>query len=139
MFGVCFAAAGFLQATWQSVATLIGTTQKTGFETPATIDSLKLKRVSGDDSDTFKVIGEYRYTFAGKDFKGTRASLYSGSDNIGSYHRDLYERLQADRSAKRAVCFVDPSEPSESTLDRTFRPGMFGFCCYFRWCSDRLA
>ncbi|WP_425563517.1 DUF3592 domain-containing protein [Microbulbifer aestuariivivens] len=75
---------------------------------------------SDDGSRLYSVSGSYRYRFDGREYSGNRVSLHTGSDNIGSYQRDLYRRL--DRAQGRFFPgWVNPDNPAESVLDRDLR------------------
>ncbi len=97
-------------------------------EVPCQILSAKLESHRGDDSTTYKVVAEYRYRYAGRDYTGTRVSPHSGADNIGSFHQRAYKQLDRHRtSGKPFPCYVDPEHPEEAILYRRPRWEMMLF------------
>ena len=92
---------------------------------PVTITSLNLKQSSGDSST---VKAEYVYYFNGAQHQSDGVALSDGSDNLGSYWKDLYSKLKQDKANGRVSAWVDPNSPSNALLDRTFRwaPVLFG-------------
>ena len=89
-------------------------------KTPAQLTMLDLK-VRRGESTTYTVKTKYSYYFQGAQYEGDRVALRNGSDNIGSYWQDIYRQLQQDRSNGTVTAWVNPSEPNEALLDRTFR------------------
>lgn len=76
----------------------------------------------GDDSTTYSLEGSYRYTWQGKTYQGDQIGIYTGSDNVGSWHTDTRDRLYAEaREHGHVTVFVDPADPSRALLDRTIR------------------
>ncbi|AKE52719.1 DUF3592 domain-containing protein [Kangiella geojedonensis] len=117
---------------------------------------INLEQVSSTDdgSTTYGVKGSYRYRFNGNDYQSNQVTFYSGTDNIGSYQKQLYRNLQRASSQKKLKAYVNPENPQESVLDRTMRWGMLGFHSIFllvfggiglgimlwsRWGAKRLA
>ena len=86
----------------------------------------------GDDSDTYLAYADYRYTYASVGYTGSRVSISSGADNIGSYQRDIGQRLAGALARNEAiVVWVDPNEPSSSIIDREPRWGLMAFKSVF--------
>lgn len=124
---------------------------------PVSAEMLSLELVSSTDdgSTTYGVKGSYQYEYQGKSYHSDQISFYSGTDNIGSYHKDLHWKLKSAKNKQRAVtAYVNPGVPSESVIDRTMRWGMLGFQSIFlfvfggvglgimlwsRWGAKRLA
>ena len=101
-------------------------------EVPARIVDARLNVSSGDDSDTYKVEARYLYALAGTTYEGHRVGLGFGSDNIGSYHQDKYDELNAYRSRGETFrCYVNPQAPGESFLYRKMRWGLFSLMTAF--------
>lgn len=95
---------------------------------PAIITSGGYETNSGDDSTTYKAYAQYRYTYNGRDYTGDRVGLIDMSDNIGSFHQDMGDKLsKAARSKKPMDIFVNPNDPSESIVTREIRWGMIAF------------
>lgn len=80
---------------------------------------LKVENVSGRSSKsvTHGVKAEYEYLVDGRKFKGSKVSLYSGSDNLGSYQLDKFKFLNESLKKKKPVpCNVNPNNPASSIL-----------------------
>ena len=87
---------------------------------PAKILSSELVVNSGD-STTYLVEATYTYVYQNQSYQSDKVSFSIASDNIGDYWQDLYRRLETQRSNGGVVALVNPDNPSESVLDRTFR------------------
>lgn len=86
----------------------------------------------GDDSDTYEAFASYSYYYNDQHYQGSRVSLSSGGDNIGSYQEDTGRRLQrAAGNGESVTVFVNPNQPSESIVDRSIRWGLLGFKSIF--------
>ena len=132
LFGLVFATLGVYVAYVSAGKMAIGYLTSTNWvEVPATLHSIKLERKSGEII-TYYVTGNYSYRFNGSRYSNNRISLSSGrSDNIGTYWQGLERRLQKDRRSNEASAFVNPNNPSQSVLDRTFRWGKILFGSLF--------
>ena len=121
VFGLIF----FLVGIGVAVAT-IGTMTVTYFsstnwqQVPVNITSIKLKESRGDNSSTYRVEATYSYSYNGNR-QSSDVALSNASDNIGDYWQELYKQLKQDQAANRAQAWVNPSNPDEALLDRTFR------------------
>jgi len=100
-------------------------------QVPVQIHQLKLSRNTGGDSTTYRIESRYSYRFRGTVFESSRVSLSDSSDNIGSYWQDLYRQLSQMKKYERAVALVNPDDPGEAYLDRTFRWGKVIFSSVF--------
>lgn len=85
---------------------------------------------SGDDSTTYKAYAEYVYTYGGQEYHGSRVAISTMADNIGSFNRDLGERLERAQGGSIEV-FVNPAKPDEAIVSRDIRWGMIGFKSIF--------
>lgn len=133
LFGGIFAAFGigfFILMVWPALSLAIKTQ---GWQpTPATLQSLNLETHRGDDGTTYKVSGGYRYSWNGTKYSGNRLFLMDMSDNIGGFHQDLYRELNRARNNNQPVTvWVDPSNPSESILNRDLRWGLLALTILF--------
>ena len=71
----------------------------------------------------YTVAVRYRYQFEGRRYEGTRASISARPDNIGDFQQRLGRRLQDARHRGSSVpVWVNPQNPAESIVDRSFRP-----------------
>lgn len=126
LFGVPFAAVGTFMA-WKLAAMLwLGVAAQWWPEVDAKLTRVELeRRHGGEGGSTREVHAEYRYEFDGQVFQGDRVSLLEEADNIGPHQQRLYDRLKESFDAEQPVaCYVDPSDPSRSLLDRQVRPLM---------------
>ena len=98
----------------------------------ATVISGGYETHRGDDSDTYEAYADYRYTFDDQQFHGSRVSLNSGGDNIGSYQEDIGRWLRhAQSNGSPITIYVDPEDPGSAIIDRSVRWGLLGFKSIF--------
>ncbi len=100
---------------------------------PATVLATDLESHRDSDGDvTQRVTARYRYEVAGQVYEGTRVGLHGGSDNLGQYHAQWHERLQASLQAETPLpAHVNPLDPNQAVLDPTPRTGMMLFQAMF--------
>ena len=98
---------------------------------PGKVQSLELKVSSDGEGTSYRVICEYDYALNGKNYLGDRPSFYFGSDNLGSFQKNLHRRLKEAKKRGVVDVWVAPNDPANSVLDRTFRPGFFTFSLVF--------
>ena len=60
------------------------------------------KRKRGRSSRTQSTTANYEYEFAGRKYLGDRVSLHSGSDNVGTFQRDVYNELERHHAQQRS-------------------------------------
>lgn len=96
---------------------------------PANISSLKLKESRGD-STTYKVEATYSYYYNG-DRKSNNVAFSDTSDNVGSFWQELHKKLKQDQANGRVQAWVNPNNPDEAILDRTFRWAQVAFGSIF--------
>jgi len=100
--------------------------------TQATVLEAKLERHRGDDTTTYKATGKYQYEWNGQTYTSEQINFNSGSDNIGSYQRDLANKLKRAKSSKQNIqAWVNPDSPSEAVIDKDIRWGGFAFKMLF--------
>lgn len=88
--------------------------------------------VEGEDSDTYRAFANYTYEYQGIRYRGTRASISSGSDNIGDFQQQLGRQLaQAKRSGIPMQIWVNPADPQQSIVNRDLRLEMLTFDLVF--------
>lgn len=102
-------------------------------EIPARIVTANLESHSDSDGGTtYKATAQYEYVYKDKRYTSSRVSRYGGADNIGSFHRDIYNEIsQYQNSEKLFHCYVNPSAPQQSILYRKARMGMVMFYSLF--------
>jgi hypothetical protein len=73
-------------------------------------------------AQTQEATATYRYRYAGTDYEGSRVAISDISDNLGSFHEDLYRTLRgAQRRGATVPAYVDPQDPASATLNRQLR------------------
>jgi Protein of unknown function (DUF3592) len=88
-------------------------------------------RIVGSDGPGYEVHADYRYTVAGHDYLGHRVHFGWGFDS-GEFHPRLFEELERHRTAGLPYpCFVDPTDPTVSLLNRDFRFDVVGLSAVF--------
>lgn len=78
----------------------------------------------------------YRYQVEGVSYQGDRVYVADFNDNIGSYHQQLYKRLQGQHAGGEMLSiWYDPENPAQAVIDRDMRWGLFAlmtaFCSVF--------
>lgn len=130
LFGLPFAVVGIGMAGYSVYQVYRWYDSSRWVEVAATIDSLDL-RVNDGEGTTYGVDCQYHYRVNGRRFSGENPSFYGGTDNLGSFQKDLYSRLKAAKESENATVWIDPNAPHRSVLDRSFRAGFFSFSQIF--------
>jgi len=87
---------------------------------------------AGDDSDSYEAYAIYTYSYSGREYRGNRAAVARGADNVGDYQRNLGDRLAAQLARGQPITvWVDPQSPGDAVADRTIRWGLIGFKSIF--------
>lgn len=91
--------------------------------TPAIVESAATLWEPGQlGAAAYGVEVRFRYTAAGQDYRGQRASLHIGNGNASLYYQQLGERLEAaQRTGTPVPVWVNPAQPTESMADRSLR------------------
>lgn len=98
-------------------------------QVPADVRSVDLETSHSDDGTTYRVRALFRYTYNGMEYTGDRVGIADGgSDNVGDWQRDTWNRL---RGRKQVSLWVNPEYPAESVFDRELRWGLLGFKTIF--------
>ena len=107
--------------------------QKSWKKVPAEITATTLVSHRSDKSTTYTVEATYNYEYNGKEYKdASKVSQYSSSDNISSFHQDLYSKLkQCCDGGESYHCFVNPKKPSDAVLYRGLRIFQLAFFALF--------
>ena len=86
----------------------------------------------GDDSDTYNAYARYSYQVDGQAFTNDRVSISAGADNVGSYQKDIGNRLSGVMARRQSVVvYVNPQDPADSIIDRNPRWAFLGFKAIF--------
>lgn len=99
---------------------------QTWHSVPAQVEAATLQSHKPSKGGTAHSIAiRYRYQVGGVEYTGSRASLTTRADNIGSFQEQLGHRLQgAERTGEPVTVWVNPAQPTESIVDRSLRPGL---------------
>ena len=91
--------------------------------TPAIVESAATLWEPGQEgAAAYGVEVRFRYTSAGQQYRGQRASLHKGNGNASLYYQQLGERLEAaQRTGTPVPVWVNPAQPTESMADRSLR------------------
>lgn len=91
--------------------------------TPAIVESAATLWEPGQEgAAAYGVEVRFRYTAAGQEYRGQRASLHIGNGNASLYYQQLGERLEAaQRTGTPVRMWVNPAQPTESMADRSLR------------------
>ncbi len=147
-FGLIFLIAGLWAAHISAGQIIVGYLSSANWvEVPARIHELKLVR-KHEETTTYSIKSNYSYQYQNNTYNSSRVGLSTGSDNLGDYWQQLHRKLKSRQSNNNAIALVNPDDPSEALLDRTFRweavifGSMFltlfgGFGAFFTWLSLR--
>ncbi|MDA3923679.1 MAG: DUF3592 domain-containing protein [Kiritimatiellae bacterium] len=133
LFGAVFLAVGVVMGFFSISAMLNAERMLKWDECPARVISCDLERHRGDKgSVSYKVVADYEYEVNGVKYKNNRVTLSNGSDNIGSFHRDLHKLLKKKKVGNKPVsCWVNPVNPAESILVKEPRISLLMFKALF--------
>ena len=122
LFGLPFAAIATFFAYELLSMVWLGYQAQSWETVPAKVISAKLDEHRSDGNSTYKVVASYRYNYQGDTYDSDKVALYEERDSFKSYHNELFKRLKKAKKKKKPIdCYVNPSNPSESLLDRTIR------------------
>lgn len=132
LFMVAFGAGGVFVGVVPLIDTAIQAVQVQGWQpVSAQVLSVKLdSRRGSKGSVSYTVSARYAYRYEGRDHEATRIGLdrWAGSDNIGSWHHDWYDRLEDARTREQPVAaWVNPQQPDQAVLERSVRMGLLAF------------
>jgi len=86
-------------------------------EVPCEILASRVASHDGDDGDTYSVEVRYRYRVDDRAHVSERYDFFPGSTSGYEGKARVVERLPP---GTRTVCYVDPADPTEAVLDRSF-------------------
>ena len=89
---------------------------------PCRILRSEVRSHDGDDSTTYSVHILYEYEFNGQTYRTDRYSFIGGSSSGYKGKRLIVDRYKV---GSEALCWVDPTQPSEAVLFRGFSPMMW--------------
>lgn len=91
--------------------------------TPCVIEHSELERHSDSDGVTYEIDMRYRYTYEGNTYHAERYWFAFGSSSNYDGRRAI---VDAHPAGSETSCYVDPDNPSEAVIDRSF-PGELWF------------
>ena len=104
-------------------------------EVPARVLEAKLHESSDSDGTTYQAQATYEYDYQGRTYRSTKVSWDSAHDNIGSWQREAFKRIEIARRGETdgtwINAWVNPKRPEEAVLFRDARPGMIAFMAMF--------
>ncbi len=131
LFGLIFFAAGMLVGSIGFIDVYKHIISADWERVPMTILSADLEVNHDEDSTTYAVTADYRYTYNGQQYQGKRVSFSSGADNIGSFHQDTYQQLKQHINSEPWLGYVNPERPEKSVLIRKLRWGLLSLMMLF--------
>lgn len=90
-------------------------------EVPCTVQSSQLLEKSDSDGATYRVDVLYAYEFEGRKYLSSRHDLSTGFDSGRDTKRAVLRRYPAGQNA---TCLVNPADPLEAVLDRSWMRSM---------------
>lgn len=133
LFALPFAGVGIGSLLLAVLPTLYDWTRMQSWQpVEATLLSAKLHTSRSKNSNTYSVTASYRFQVAGQEVHGKRVAINERSDNIGDFNQELGARLErALRNGQTVQAWVNPSDVSDSVIDRSLRLGLLAFWMVF--------
>lgn len=133
LFGGLFAAVGIGFLIFSVIPTLYeGWQMRSWIPVDATVLQARLNSHRSDNSTTYNVTTQYRYSWQGQNYAGNRVGISSGSDNVGNWHQQQYQRLRsAQDNNSTLTIWLNPASPEETVVDRNIRWGLLAFKSIF--------
>jgi hypothetical protein len=129
-FGV-FAAVGIFMLVFKAGPMVIDWAAMQSWQpVQARLVDYNLGQGSVQGATTYQAKAKYEYYYNDKQYTAKRVSIDSGSDNIGSYHEDMYRKLSRVGN-KPMTIWVNPNDPNQAIVYRGFRYGKFLFFLFF--------
>jgi hypothetical protein len=89
--------------------------------TPCVVVSSQVKSYSDSDGTTYSVDILYRYEVNGREYRSNRRTFFGGSS---SGYEGKAKIVALFPPGTKAVCFVNPNDPTDAVLERGFEPTM---------------
>ena len=127
VFGLPFVACSCFMIHWVGSLCILGAKAAKWVQVDARISSVTLEQSKGGKGTSFEAVCAYEYSYQGIPHLGKQVGLYTGSDSVGSWQKDTYDRLNAAFERGETVpCYVAPEQPDRAVLDRDLRWGQLG-------------
>ncbi|MEM8737841.1 MAG: DUF3592 domain-containing protein [Planctomycetota bacterium] len=92
--------------------------------TPCVIQSSQLEqRTDSDGGTTYKVLMTFTYDVAGRSYTSETYSFFSSISTSGAKGKRAI--VQRYPPGSRAVCYVDPADPTRAVIDRSLSPTLW--------------
>ena len=133
LFALPFAASGIGMLLLSVLPTLYDWSRMQFWQpVDATLLQAQLVTSRGSKSTTYRATAHYRFEWAGQPVQGQRAAISERADNIGDFQQQLGWQLErAFKTGRSVPVWVNPSNPHESIIDRSLRPGLLAFKMVF--------
>lgn len=89
---------------------------------PCVVISSEVRSNSGDEGTTYSVNILYSYQFQDREFK---ANAYDFTGGSSTGYRGKAAIVSRHPPGTKTVCYVNPGNPTEAVLERSFTPGMW--------------
>lgn len=127
-FALLFMAAGGAMFWFLTLRPILRIVEAQGWpEVPCTIVESHVAESSGDDGSTYKVAVTFTYNYEGRDYTSDR---YDFTSFYSSGYDGKAEVVARYPAGSRTIAYVNPSDPSEAVLVRSFSLryflGLFG-------------
>ena len=122
---------------WLAISTVTESRRMQAWPTvPARIDETNLETHEHHDADghsiTYITTARYSYEYEGSSYTGSRVSHSAGTDNVDSFHQDVFKELSQLRdTGTPGKAYVNPSNPAESILYPHYRGRLLFFYLLF--------
>lgn len=123
LFGIPFLGGGLL-VTWLGLSSNWNALRARSWVAhPCTVIEAEARvSRSSKGGSSVKAVASYRYEWNTQTFTSDRVCFTSGSDNIGSFQRDVARQLRSVAGTPGAMqCWVNPENPAESVIFRDAR------------------
>ena len=127
LFGVAFCAFAVLSGSRALPQVYDYLEARRWIETPADIESLKIVYGHQNGTNTYSANAKYTYTIDGISYVGTQLGLVQNKDSNKKYWTAIQRKINAAQKQGQAVAWVNPNNPSQAVLDRSFRGWVFAF------------
>ncbi len=126
IFGAIFVLAGLLACVFISGPQVVGYFGSASWQAvPTSLMSIQrdseLHRSDGKTTRVYSLRASYSYQFRGAQYVGSQITLDDSFDSDEDYWRQLESQVRNKSSRSELQAWVNPSDPQEALLDRSFR------------------
>ncbi|RZV42415.1 MAG: DUF3592 domain-containing protein [Acidimicrobiales bacterium] len=132
LFGLMFFLAGLFVGSIAFHGVFKSLIAKNWVPTEAIILDASLKVSRGDEGDTYRATGQFRYEWGEHIFTSDQVYFNKTADSDRKFHDGNVREMKAFKSSNRPMtAYVNPKEPGEVVLYPKIRWGMFSFMMLF--------